>query len=97
MKLPCLNNYGVKIIKIDYDSDSKKIIFYLLSGEDEKKFSASAENKGGIRFISSTPAELEEFLMSLMVIDSQVIKKFNKIVWDYIEGREVKFPIQLVS
>lgn len=97
MKLPCLNNDGVKIIKIDYDSDSKKIIFYLLSGEGEKKFSASAENKRGIRFISSTPAELEEFLMSLMAIDSQVIKKFNKIVWDYIEGREVKFPIQLVS
>ncbi|MDU6926910.1 hypothetical protein [Franconibacter helveticus] len=95
MKLPCLNNDSVKLIKIDYDVGSQKIVFYFLSGENEKIFSTTAENKGGIKFISSS-AELEAFLMSLMDRNPQIIKIFNKIVWDYIEGREVVFPIQLV-
>lgn len=95
MKSPCLNNDKVQIIKIDYDTDSKQIIFYFQSDDGEKIFSTTAENKGGIKFISSS-AELEEFLMSLMLIDPQVIKNINKITWDYIEGREVIFPIQLV-
>lgn len=95
MKSPCLNNNSVDIIKIDYDASSQKIDFYLLSGEDVKTFSTTVENKGAVKFISSS-AELEAFLMSLMVRDSQVIKKFNKIAWCYIEGREVIFPIHLV-
>lgn len=95
MKSPCLNNNSVNIIKIDYDASSHKIDFYLLSGGDVKIFSTTAENKGAVKFISSS-AELEVFLMSLMVRDSQVIKNFNEIAWDYIEGREVIFPILLV-
>lgn len=95
MELQCLNNSKTKIINIDYCPDSKVIIFCFLSGDDGKKFSTTAENKGGIKFISST-AELDEFLMTLMIRDSQIIKRINKIAWDYIEGREVTFPIQLV-
>ncbi|REF28188.1 hypothetical protein BDD26_3060 [Xenorhabdus cabanillasii] len=35
--------------------------------------------------------------MFLMPIDTTVIKKLNKVTWDYIEGREVIFPVQLIS
>ncbi len=95
MKSPYSND-KVEMIRIDYYFDSKKIIFYFLSGQDKKIFTTTAENKGGIKFIASS-AELEGFLMSLMIIDSQVIKKINKIAWDYIEGRPVNFPVKLID
>ncbi|MDE9545338.1 hypothetical protein [Xenorhabdus bovienii] len=62
-------------------------------------FSAIAKNRGGIKFICTDDGtdELFNFLMSLMVIDSEVIKKFIKVAWDYIEGKEVIFPVQLIN
>ncbi|MBD2794343.1 hypothetical protein ID852_17980 [Xenorhabdus sp. 42] len=100
MKLPCLNKNNVQITRIDYDSDTKKIIFYFLHASEEKILSAIVNNEEGkVKFISAIDEsdELFNFLMSLMIIDSQVTKNFNRVAWNYIEGREVIFPVQLIS
>lgn len=95
MKLPYLNNDSVKVEQIKYDAESNVLTLYFSTGESKIKFTTTAENKGGVKFISSS-VELEVFLMNLMAKDPQAIKKFNKITWDYIEGKEIAFPIQLV-
>jgi hypothetical protein len=40
--------------------------------------------------------ELHSFLMKFMPYESSIFNKLHKIIWDYIEGRKVTFPIQLV-
>lgn len=95
MKSPYLNNDSVKIEQIKYDAESNEITFCFSSGESKNIFTTTAQNKGGIKFISSSE-ELEFFLMNLMAQYPQLIKRFNKVTWDYIEGKEMTFPIQLV-
>lgn len=95
MKSPYLNNDSVKVEQIKYDAESNEITFCFSSGESKCTFTTTAENKGGIKFISSS-AELEKFLMDLITKDPQVIRRLNKMTWDYIEGKEITFPIQLV-
>lgn len=94
MKSPYLSNDSVKVEQINYDAESNEITFYFLSAESKNKFTTTAKNKDGIKFIASS-TELEGFLMNLIPKDPHVIKKFNKMTWDYIEGKEITFPFQL--
>ncbi|WP_380184875.1 hypothetical protein [Kalamiella sp. sgz302252] len=95
MKSPYLNNDSVKIEQIKYDAESNEITFCFSSDGSKNIFTTTAQNKDGIKFISSSE-ELEFFLMNLMIEDPQIIKRLNKMAWDYIEGKEMTFPIQLV-
>ncbi|MDC9604588.1 hypothetical protein [Xenorhabdus griffiniae] len=94
--MPSLNKSNVQITHIDYDYDTKKIVFYFLHDNMEKIFSTTAEDLEGIQLISAN-SELEGFLTCLLPIDFKVIHKFHRITWDYIEKRrEINFPVQLI-
>ncbi|PHM45614.1 hypothetical protein [Xenorhabdus miraniensis] len=94
--MPSLNKSNVHITRIDYDYDTKKIVFYFLHDNVEKLFSTTAEDLGKIQLISAT-SELEEFLTCLLSIDFEVIQRFHRITWDYIKKRrEIIFPVQLI-
>ena len=40
--------------------------------------------------------ELSELLMSLMPYEPAIYKKLYNVVWDYIKGNDVMFPIKLL-
>lgn len=46
--------------------------------------------------VMSSSDELSELLMSLMPYEPAIYKKLYNVVWDYIKGNDVMFPIKLL-
>lgn len=95
MEMPSLTSDSLYIENILYLEESMKVIMYFSYINNKEIFSAEVKKIGEIRLISSE--ELHLFLTKFMPYESSIFNKLHKIVWDYIEGREVRFPIQLVS
>ncbi|WP_323840637.1 hypothetical protein [Photorhabdus africana] len=94
MKLQYLTS-NVLINNIIYQSENNIVTYYFEVLSTEKIISTRVDNKNAIKFIESTK-ELDDLIMSLMLIDPTVVKKLNKITWDYIENRSISFPFKLI-
>lgn len=90
---PLINN--VIINNIIYDPNSQNITYYFDISSIEKIIKTKIDNKGGIKFISSTK-EFDELIMSLLPIDPMLVKKLVRITWEYIEGKDVILPIKII-
>lgn len=88
-------NHNIDLLSINYVSQTN-VINYCLSIQGEAEyFSAEIFDTKGIRGIAYTDG-LDELIMSVMLLQPKISKILGEITWDYIEGREVTFPIQLV-
>ncbi|WP_436859260.1 hypothetical protein [Citrobacter tructae] len=88
-------NHNMVLLSINYASQAN-IVDYCLSIQGEVKyFSAKIFDTKGIRGIAYTDG-LDELIMSVMPLQPKISRILGEITWDYIEGREVIFPIQLV-
>lgn len=90
---PLINN--VIINNIIYDPNSQNITYYFDISPIEKIIKTKIDNKGGIKFISSTK-EFDELIMPLLPIDPMLVKKLVRITWEYIEGKDVILPIKII-
>lgn len=90
---PLINN--VIINNIIYDPNSQNITYYFDISSIEKIIKTKIDNKGGIKFISSTK-EVDELIMPLLPIDPMLVKKLVRITWEYIEGKDVILPIKII-
>lgn len=90
---PLINN--VIINNIIYDPNSQNITYYFDISSIEKIIKTKIDNKGGIKFISST-SEFDELIMPLLPIDPMLVKKLVRITWEYIEGKDVILPIKII-
>lgn len=90
---PLINN--VIINDIIYDPNSQNITYYFDISSIEKIIKTKIDNKGGIKFISSTK-EFDELIMPLLPIDPMLVKKLVRITWEYIEGKDVILPIKII-
>lgn len=90
---PLINN--VIIDNIIYDPNSQNITYYFDISSIEKIIKTKIDNKGGIKFISSTK-EFDELIMPLLPIDPMLVKKLVRITWEYIEGKDVILPIKII-
>lgn len=90
---PLINN--VIINNIIYDPNSQNITYYFDISSIEKIVKTKIDNKGGIKFISSTK-EFDELIMPLLPIDPMLVKKLVRITWEYIEGKDVILPIKII-
>lgn len=90
---PLINN--VIINNIIYDPNSQNITYYFDISSIEKTIKTKIDNKGGIKFISSTK-EFDELIMPLLPIDPMLVKKLVRITWEYIEGKDVILPIKII-
>jgi hypothetical protein len=90
---PLINN--VIINNIIYDPNSQNITYYFDISSIEKIIKTKIDNKGGIKFISSTK-EFDELIMPLLPIDPMLVKKLVRITWEYIEGKDVILPIKII-
>lgn len=90
---PLINN--VIINNIIYDPNSQNITYYFDISSIEKIIKTKIDNKGGIKFISSTN-EFDELIMPLLPIDPMLVKKLVRITWEYIEGKDVILPIKII-
>lgn len=94
MEMPSSINDSVYIDNILYSKEDRKAILYFNRLNNKEIFSAEVKKVGEVKLVSSD--ELHSFLMKLMPHDSSIFNKLHKIIWDYIEGREITFPVQLV-
>ena len=70
------------------------VSLFLLINNIHKTFTAIPKD-GDIPVMSSSD-ELSELLMSLMPYEPAIYKKLYNVVWDYINGNDVMFPIKLL-
>lgn len=82
------------IENILYSKEDRTVVLYFNCINSKEIYSAEVKQVGEIKVVSSD--ELYSFLMKFMPYESSIFNKLHKIIWDYIEGREVTFPIQLV-
>lgn len=94
MEMPSSTNKSLSLSNIFYLEEDKKVTLYFHRIDNENVFSAVVKKIGEIKLVSSD--ELHTFLMEFMPYDPSIFNKLHKIIWDYIEGREVIFPIQLI-
>ncbi len=94
METPSSTSNSLYINDILYSEEDRKVILYFNCIDNKEIFSAEVKKIGEIKVVSSD--ELHSFLMKFMPYESSIFNKLHKIIWDYIEGRKVTFPIQLV-
>ncbi|CBG89678.1 hypothetical protein ROD_29401 [Citrobacter rodentium ICC168] len=94
MEMPSSTSNSLYINDILYSEEDRKVILYFSCIDNKEIFSAEVKKVGEIKLVSSD--ELYSFLMKFMPYEPSIFNKLHKIIWDYIEGREVIFPIQLV-
>lgn len=94
MEMPSSTSSSLYIDNILYSEEDRKVTLYFNCINNKEIFSAEVKKVGEIRLVSSD--ELHSFLMKFMPYESSIFNKLHKIIWDYIEGKEVTFPIQLV-
>ncbi|UDJ80718.1 hypothetical protein [Kosakonia oryzae] len=88
-------NHNIDLLSMNYESQTS-VVYYCLSVQGEVEyFSAKISDNKGIRGIAYTDG-LDELIMSVMPLKPKISRVLGEITWDYIEGREVIFPIQLV-
>ena len=85
---------SVFLENISYSKAERIVILYFDCTNTKAIFSAEVKRVGEIKLVSSD--DLHSFLMGLMPYESSVFNKLHKIIWDYIEGKDVSFPIRLV-
>lgn len=88
-------NHNVSLLSLRHDNVTEKINYEFKLNENIENFSAKSVNNKGIKGLEYSD-ELDDFIMSIMPFEPNISKKLIKLTWDYIEGREVTFPIQLV-
>ncbi|MBK0081709.1 MULTISPECIES: hypothetical protein [Kosakonia] len=93
MEMPSSTSDSVYIDNILYSKEDKKVTLCFNYMSSKEIFTAEVRRVGGVKLVSSD--ELHSFLMELMPHDSSVFKNLHKIIWDYIEGGEITFPIKL--
>lgn len=94
MEMPSSTSNSLYIENILYSEEDRTVFLYFNYINNKEIFSAEVKKVGEIKVVSSE--ELYTFLMKFMPYDSSIFNKLHKIIWDYIDGREVPFPIQLV-
>ena len=88
-------SHKICLLSISYDPHVRDV-YYCLSVQGEvEHFSAKLSDIKGIRGVAFTD-DLDEFIMSVMPLQPKISKILVEITLDYIDGREVIFPIQLV-
>ncbi|ECK8875320.1 hypothetical protein MUZ84_004914 [Salmonella enterica] len=88
-------SHNVFLLSLRYDNVTEKISYEFKSNGNVEIFSAKSVNNKGIKGLEYSD-ELDNFIMLIMPFEPNISKKLVKLTWDYIEGREVAFPIQLV-
>lgn len=94
MEMPSSTSNSLSIENILCSEDNRKVTLYFNCAHNKETFSAEVKKMGEIKLVSSD--ELHSFLMKFMPYESSIFNELHKIIWDYVEGREVIFPIQLV-
>ncbi len=94
MEMPSSTSSSLYIDNILYSEEDRKVTLYFNCINNKEIFSAEVKKVGEIRLVSSD--ELHSFLMKFMPYEASIFNKLHKIIWDYIEGKEVTFPLQLV-
>ncbi|EEC0438261.1 hypothetical protein AH715_003893 [Salmonella enterica subsp. enterica] len=87
-------SHNVFLLSLRYDNVTEKISYEFKSNGNVEIFSAKSVNNKGIKGLEYSD-ELDNFIMLIMPFEPNISKKLVKLTWDYIEGREVAFPIQL--
>ncbi|QEM92211.1 hypothetical protein FEI17_16940 [Kosakonia radicincitans] len=88
-------NHNIGLLSMNYESQTS-VVYYCLSVQGKAEyFSAKISDNKGIRGIAYTDG-LDELIMSVIPLNPKISRVLGEITWDYIEGREVIFPIQLV-
>lgn len=93
MEMPSSTSDSVYIDNILYSKEDKKVTLCFNYMSSKEIFTAEVRRVGGVKLVSSD--ELHSFLMEFMPHDCSVFNKLHKIIWDYIEGEKVTFPIKL--
>lgn len=94
MEMPSSTSNSLYIDNILYSEEDKIVVLHFNCINNKEIFSAEVKKAGEIKVVSSD--ELYSFLMKFMPYESSIFNNLHKIIWDYIEGREVTFPILLV-
>jgi hypothetical protein len=94
MEMPSSTSSSLYIDNILYSEEDRKVTLYFNCINNKEIFSAEVKIVGEIRLVSSD--ESHSFLMKFMPYEASIFNKLHKIIWDYIEGKEVTFPLQLV-
>ncbi|PXW43875.1 hypothetical protein DFO54_110174 [Erwinia sp. AG740] len=94
MEMPSSTSNSLYIDNILYSEEDRSVVLYFSCINNKEILSAKVKKIGEIKVVSSD--ELYSFLMKFMPDKSSIFNELHKIIWNYIEGREVAFPIQLV-
>lgn len=94
MEMQSSTNSSLYIDNILYSKEDRTVVLYFNCINNKEVFSAEVKKVGEIKVVSSD--KLHSFLMKFMPYKSSIFNELHKIIWDYIEGREVTFPTQLV-
>lgn len=86
MGMLCIGS-NVVLKAIIYSRDSSELRYFFVIEGIEKDFFARAHDNSGIRGIEYSD-ELDNFIMSLMPLDSDVSKKLCACTWSFIDERE---------
>ncbi|WP_419177232.1 hypothetical protein [Providencia sneebia] len=88
-------NHNIVLLSIDYDNKTKVISYGFSFNKETKFFMASIFEVKGIKGINYTD-ELDKLIMSIMPYKPEVSKVLSEITWNYIEGRNISLPANLI-
>ncbi|HHE6469513.1 TPA: hypothetical protein ACPFI9_003403 [Providencia rettgeri] len=88
-------NHNIVLLSIDYDDEMRTISYGFSFNKETKFFMASIFEAKGIKGINYTD-ELDRLIMSIMPYKPEISKFLSEITWDYIEGRNISLPANLI-
>lgn len=88
-------NHNIVLLSIDYDDEMRTISYGFSFNKETKFFMASIFEAKGIKGINYTD-ELDKLIMSIMPYKPEISKFLSEITWDYIEGRNISLPANLI-
>jgi len=85
----------MKLISITHTPKTGRVLYDFTFGKNEiKTYSADLYDDAGIRGVTCAP-DLEELLLKAQAKNSNAAKTLIKATWDFIDGENVIFPIDL--